>query len=130
MRVSQNQIIKGVADYIKNDLIPTMQNDRAVQIIFTIAINAAMANSKLTDTIFDNEIVRAMLDDDGSGTYEISGIVDSMQAAIQQYGSFPVQIPAIPLVSPREITVKLTADDVSTMRRKIEEMEKEEAQSE
>ena len=121
MRVSRNQIIKGVADYIKNDLIPTMQNDRAVQIIFTIAINAAMANSKLTDSIFDNEIVRAMLDDDGSGTYEISGIVDSMQAAIQQYGSFPVQIPAIPLVSPREITVKLTADDVSTMRRKIEE---------
>ena len=121
MRVSRNQIIKGVADYIKNDLIPTMQNDRAVQIIFTIAVNAAMANSKLTDSIFDNEIVRAMLDDDGSGTYEISGIVDSMQAAIQQYGSFPVQIPAIPLVSPREITVKLTADDVSTMRRKIEE---------
>ena len=121
MRVSRNQIIKGVADYIKNDLIPTMQNDRAVQIIFTIAVNAAMANSKLTDTIFDNEIVRAMLDDDGSGTYEISGIVDSMQAAIQQYGSFPVQIPAIPLVSPREITVKLTADDVSAMRRKIEE---------
>jgi len=121
MRVSRNQIIKGVADYIKNDLIPTMQNDRAVQIIFTIAINAAIANSKLTDTIFDNEIVRAMLDDDGSGTYEISGIVDSMQAAIQQYGSFPVQIPAIPLVSPREITVKLTADDVSAMRRKIEE---------
>lgn len=121
MRVSRNQIIKGVADYIKNDLIPTMQNDRAVQIIFTIAINAAMANSKLTDSIFDNEIVRAMLDDDGSGTYEISGIVDSMQAAIQQYGSFPVQIPAIPLVSPREITVKLTADDVSAMRRKIEE---------
>ena len=121
MRVSQNQIIKGVADYIKNDLIPTMQNDRAVQIIFTIAINAAMANSKLTDSIFDNEIVRAMLDDDGSGTYEITGIVDSMQAAIQQYGSFPVQIPAIPLVSPREITVKLTADDVSAMRRKIEE---------
>ena len=121
MRVSRNQIIKGITDYIKNDLIPTMQNDRAVQIIFTIAINAAMANSKLTDSIFDNEIVRAMLDDDGSGTYEITGIVDSMQAAIQQYGSFPVQIPAIPLVSPREITVKLTADDVSAMRRKIEE---------
>jgi hypothetical protein len=121
MRVSRNQIIKGVTDYIKNDLIPTMQNDRAVQIIFSIAINAAMANSKLTDSIFDNEIVRAMLDDDGSGTYEISGIVDSMQAAIQQYGGFPVQIPAIPLVSPREITVKLTADDVSAMRRKIEE---------
>ena len=121
MRVSRNQIIKGVTDYIQHDLIPTMQNDKAVQIIFTIAINAATANSKLTDSIFDNEIVRAMLDDDGSGTYEISGIVDSMRAAIQQYGSFPVQIPAIPLVSPREITVKLTADDVDAMRRKIEE---------
>lgn len=122
MRVSKNQIVKGVTDYVQSEIIPTMQGDKAVQIILSIAINAALANSKLTDSIFGNEIVRAMLDDDGTGTYDISGIVDSMRAAIAQYGSFPIQIPAIPLVSPREITVKLTAEDVDAMRRRIEEI--------
>ena len=120
MRVSRNQIVKGVTDYVQNEVLPKMDNDRAVQIILSIAVNAATANSKLVDSIFDNDIVRSMLDDDGTGTYEINGLADAMRAAVQQYGSFPVRIPAIPLVSPREITLALNASDVDAMRMRIE----------
>lgn len=120
MRVSRNQIVKGVTDYIQVELLPKMDNDRAVQIILSIAVNAATANSKLVDSIFDNDIVRSMLDDDGTGTYEINGLADAMRAAVQQYGSFPVRIPAIPLVSPREITLVLNASDVDAMRTRVE----------
>ena len=120
MRVSRDQIIRGVGDYIENDIMPTLGNDKAVQIIATIAVNAAMANDKTIDAIFSNEIIRAMLDDDGTGTYDITVVTDSMRDAISKYGSFPVHVPAIPLVSPREITVKLTAEDVDAMRRRIE----------
>ena len=120
MRVSRNQIVKGVTDYIQTDLLPNMENDRAVQIIGTIVLNAVTANSKLVDSIFDNDIVKALLGDDASGTYEISNLTDAMRSAIDQYGSFPVNIPAIPLISPREITLKLNANDVDAMRRRIE----------
>ena len=120
MRISKTQIVSGITDYIRNEILPKMENDRAMQIIFTVAVNAACANGKLIDTIFDNSAVRSMLDDDGSGTYEISGILDSVRGAVSQYGGFPVTIPAIPLVSPREITLRLTGDDIDAIRRRIE----------
>ena len=120
MRVSRTQIIKGVRDYIQNDIIPKMDNDRAIQIILSIAVNAVMANNKLVDSLFSNDIVRSMLDDDGGGTYDIAGVADAMKKAVDQYGSFPVSIPAIPLVSPNEITLRLNADDIDAMRKRIE----------
>lgn len=120
MRVSKAQIVHGVTDYIQNEILPKMGDDKAVQIMISIAINAAMANDKLVSTVFNNDVVRALLEDDGSGTYEIGGIIDAMQTAIEQYGSFPVRVPAIPLLSPREITLKLDASDVGAMRRRIE----------
>lgn len=120
MRVSRTQIVKGVSDYIQNDILPKMDNDRAVQIIMSIAVNAVAANNKLVDSLFANDVVRSMLDDDGSGTYEIAGVADAMRKAIDQYGSFPVNIPAIPLVSPHEITLRLNADDIEAMKHRIE----------
>jgi len=120
MRVSRTQIVQGITDYIKNDILPKMENDRAVQIILAIAVNAAAANSSMIESIFDNEIILKMLDDNGSGTYDVGSLADAMKSAINQYGSFPVNIPSIPLVSPREITLNLNAEDVDAIRRRIE----------
>lgn len=120
MRVSKNQIVHGITEYMQNEILPKMGDDKAVQIMLSIAINAAMVNNRLVNVVLDNEIVRALLDDDGSGTYEISGFIDAMRTAIEQYGSFPVRVPAIPLLSPHEITLKLDVSDVDAMRRRIE----------
>ena len=120
MRVSKNQIVHGITEYLQSEILPKMGDDRAVQIMLSIAINAAMGNNRLVSTVLDNELVRALLEDDGSGTYEIGGVIDAMRTAIEQYGSFPVRVPAIPLLSPHEITLKLDASDVDAMRRKIE----------
>ena len=120
MRVNKNQIVHGITDYIQSDILPKMANDRAMQIILSIAVNTALANNKLVDAVLNQEIVRALLEDDGTATYEVGKIADSMRTAIEQYGSFPVTIPAIPLLSPREITLNLDAADVDSMRRRIE----------
>ena len=68
-----------------------------------------------------NEIVKTMLQDDGSGMYEIEGLMDAIRDSIAQYGYFPITVPAIPLISPHTIDIKLTADDVAAMRRRIED---------
>ena len=120
MRVTKSQIVHGVTDYIQSDILPNLSNGRGLQIIVSIGANAIAANNKLADTIFENQMVRALIDDDGSGTYDIGGLADAMKKSIEQYGSFPAQIPAIPLISPTELTIKLSADDVAAMRRRIE----------
>ena len=120
MRVTKSQIIRGVSDYIKNEILPKMDEDRAVQIVATIAVNAALNNDKILDGLMQNEIVRTLLDDDGSGTYDISGLMAAMRDAVNQYGAFPFKVPSIPFLSAREITLRLNAADVDAMRSKIE----------
>ena len=120
MRVTKSQIVHGVTDYIQSDILPNLANGRGLQIIVSIGANAIAANHKIVDAVFDNQMVQALLDDDGSGTYDVDGLVDAMRKSIDQYGSFPVQIPAIPLISPAELTIKLTAEDVAAMRSRIE----------
>lgn len=121
MRVTKSQIVHGVIDYIQSDILPQMIGARSMQIIVSIGANAITTNHKLVDSVFDNSMVRTLLDDDGSGTYDLSGLVDAMTKSIRQYGNFPVKVPAIPLISPTEFTLSLTAEDIDSMRRKIEE---------
>ena len=120
MRVTKSQIVHGVTDYIQSDILPQLGGARSMQIIVSIGANAVAANPKLLDAIFGNQLVQALLNDDGSGTYDLSGLVDAMAKSIQEYGSFPLKVPAIPLISPAEFTLSLTAEDVAAMRRRIE----------
>lgn len=120
MRVTKSQIVHGVTGFVQDDLLPKLDGDKAVQIIATVAVNAAMANSRLIDAVLDNGMVKALLEDDGSGTYEIDGLLSAMRTAVEQHGYFPVTIPAIPLLSPREITLRLDAGDMNTLRSRIE----------
>ena len=121
MRVTKSQIVHGVADYIKEEILPKMDDGKAMQIIVSIGINAVTANTRLIDSVFENDMVKALLEDDGSGTYEIDGLANAMHKAVDQYGAFPVKVPAVPLLSPKEITLRLDAADVDAMRRRIGE---------
>ena len=120
MRVSKSQIVHGVTDYIQSDILPQLVGARAMQLIVSIGANAIAANHKLVDALFGNQIVQALLDDDGSGTYDLAGLTDAMTKSIREYGSFPLKIPAIPIISPAEFTLSLSADDVAAMRSRIE----------
>ena len=120
MRVSKSQIVHGVTGYIESDILPQLGGARSMQIIVSIGANAIAANHKLVDALFGNPIVQALLDDDGSGTYDLSGLTDAMAKSIREFGSFPLKIPAIPIISPAEFTLSLSADDVAAMRSRIE----------
>ena len=120
MRVTKSQIVHGAADYLREEVLPKMADNRALQILLTIGANAALANSKAVDAVFNNNLVRAFLEDDGTGTYDIGAVADALRSAVEQYGSFPVRIPAIPFLSPNTITLSLGASDVDAIRRRIE----------
>ena len=120
MRVTKSQIIHGVTDYIQNEILPQLGGARSMQIIVSIGANAIAANPRLLDVLFGSQLVQALLNDDGSGTYDLSGLVDAMEKSIREFGSFPIKVPPIPLISPAEFILSLTAEDVAAMRRRIE----------
>lgn len=120
MRVTKSQIVRGVSDYIRDEIIPKMNENKALQIIAAVAVGAAAGNEKTLDALFRNDMIRAMLDEDNSGTYDVGSLADQLRESIGQYGTLPIQIPPVPFLSPREITLRLDANDIDAMRRKIE----------
>ena len=120
MRVTKSQIINGLTGYIQQEILPKMEDDRALKILFSVAVNAIKANDKLIDKYLSNDIVRALIDDDGSGNYDIERLMDWIRTSVEEYGAFPVIVPPIPLVSPREITLRLGPSDIIAIQRQIE----------
>ncbi len=119
MRVTKQQIVNGIAYYIENNVIPQV-DDKSTKILASIAIKSIQANEKLLDTVFANPVVKALLVEDESGTYEIDGLFRVVSESIGQYGSFPVEIPPIPLISPSVKTLSFDEKDISEMKRIIE----------
>ena len=120
MRVTRPQIINGLTGYIQQEILPKMEDDRALKILFSVAVNAIKANDKLIDKYLSNDIVKALIDDDGSGNYDIERLMEWIRTSVEEYGAFPVIVPPIPLVSPREITLRLSAPDIVAIQRHIE----------
>ena len=120
MRVTRPQIINGLTGYIQQEILPKMEDDRALKILFSVAVNAIKANDKLIDKYLSNDIVKALIDDDGSGNYDIERLMDWIRTSVEEYGAFPVIVPPIPLVSPREITLRLGQSDILAIQRQIE----------
>ena len=120
MRVTRNQIVNGIVAYIQQEIMPKMDDDKALKILFSVGVNAIKANDKLIDKYLGNDIVRALIDDDGSGYYDIERLMDWIRTSVEEYGAFPVSVPPIPLISPREITLKLGPSDIIAIQRQIE----------
>lgn len=119
MRVTKDQIINGVISFVESDVIPKV-DDKATQIIASIAVKAVKANTKLVDSIFENQLVKTLLDVGEDGTYEIEGLFKSIEESVREFGAFPVELPAVPFISPTEKTLKFDAKDVSEIKRLIE----------
>ena len=120
MKATKSQIVSGVTEYLKAEILPKMDGQKALQIVATVAINAAAANSRMIDAVFANDFVKAALADDGSGLYDIGSVGDALKSAMDDYGNLPVHLPPIPLISPNEITLTLGVADVDAIMRRIE----------
>ena len=120
MRVTRNQIVNGITAYIRDEVLPKMEDDRALKILFSVAVNAIKANDKLVDKWLSNDLIRALIDDDGTGHYDLERLMTWIKSSVEEYGAFPVIVPPIPLVSPREITLRLGPSDITAIQRQIE----------
>lgn len=120
MSASKERIVGGVIGYVKDEILPMMHDDRALQIGLSVALNAIKANDALIDRVFDNAMVKALLTEDEDGLYDIDPLLDAIRKSMEQYGELPITLPAIPLIAPHGATVTLKDSDIEHIRRRIE----------
>ena len=119
MKVTKEQIINGVVSFAETEVIPQV-DDKATQILAAIFVRYVKANTKLVDTLFENQMVKTLLEADENGMYETDGIFQIVSESIRQYGPFPVEIPPIPFISPTEKSLRFNESDISEIKRRIE----------
>ena len=120
MRVTKEQLIKGTIEYIGEDVIPQITDDKALQILLDIMVNSVKANSKLADPIFENNTVKTFLKCNDDGTYDLEGSFNIISSSVKKYGPFPVVISPIKYVSPKEKELSFTESDIAELKRRIE----------
>ena len=120
MRVTKSQIINGFAEYIENEIVPKMSDDKSMQIIVSVGMNMIKSNSRATDALFGHPMVCALLEADENGMYEIDPLFDALESSVSRYGYFPVTVKPIPIISPTEKELKFTADDIAEIKKNIE----------
>lgn len=117
MMISKEQLINGVIKFISNDLIPQV-GDRSTKFVLAIAKDSLAEDSDLVDEFLNSPMVASLIKE-VNGEYDISHFSSILKSVLSEYNSFPVTISKIPLFSPTEKVLKITAEDVDKLMRYI-----------
>lgn len=113
MEVSKAQIINGVVNYMKAEVISKIP-DKGFRMTLSAMVNLAEARPEVCDVIFNHPLLHSE-----SGVYDIDLLDQVLIKTIEEYGDFPITIPAIKFISPTEKEMRFTADDVRKLKNYI-----------
>ncbi len=117
MTVTKNQLVNGVVKFIETDLIPNI-GDRNMKFVLAMAKDSLKENYDLVDEFLESPMVASLVGEE-DGEYDLTHLSTIMKSVLSEYQSFPVTIPKIPLFSPVEKTLKISADDVDKLMKYI-----------
>jgi hypothetical protein len=117
MEVSKEQIAKGLARFIQNDMIPHI-SDSGMQLLLGITAGAIDTKPQVLDSILDNEMLSAL--SKSGEKYDLSVLKNAATSAIDKYGKLSITIPGIKFISPHEKEIQFSSDDVRKLIDRIE----------
>lgn len=113
MTVTKNQLVNGVVKFIETDLIPDI-GDRNMKFVLSMAKDSLKENPDLADSFLNSPMVSTLIGET-DGEYNITQFSTILKEVLSEYSSYPVTIPKIPLFSPVEKTLKVTAEDIDKL---------------
>ncbi len=116
--ISKKQLVNGITRFIESDLIPQI-GDRNTKFVLAMAKDSLKENSDLADTFLESPLVKTLVSEQ-DGEYDVSHLSSILKSVLSEYQSFSVTIPKIPLFSPTEKVLKITADDIDKLMKYIQ----------
>lgn len=117
MMISKEQLVNAVVKFIAADLIPQV-GDRNTKFVLAMAKDSLKENGDLADDFLHSPMVSSLIKEE-DGMYDITHFSSILKNVLSEYQSFPVTIPKIPLFSPTEKVLKITAEDVDKLMKYI-----------
>lgn len=118
MMISKEKLVNGIAKFIESDLIPQI-GDRNTKFVLAMAKDSLKEDEDILDDFFESPMVSSLVMEQ-DGMYDIGHLSSILKNVLSEYQSFPVTIPKIPLFSPTEKVLKITAEDVDKLMKYIQ----------
>lgn len=117
MMIKKEDLINGVVKFIGAELIPLV-GDRNTKFVLAMAKDSLKQDNDLADEFLRSPMVSTLIKEQ-DGEYDISHFFTILKSVLAEYNSFPITIPKIPLFSPVEKVLKITAEDVEKLMKYV-----------
>ena len=107
---TKKELADSLVKFINNDLMNDIE-DKHLKFSLCIAKKALHENPDVLDTFLDSPIISSVIKE-VDGEYNIDSFVRTLKSVLSEYGSYSVVIPKIPMFSPTDSELKITAEDI------------------
>lgn len=107
-------MINGVVRFMKSDVISKIP-DKPFRMTLSAIVNLIEVKPEAADIIFESPFLKSE-----NGMYDVDLLEQIVTRTIDEYGDFPITIPAIKFISPTEKELRFTSDDVRKLKSYIE----------
>lgn len=107
---TKKELSDAVVKFINNDILNDI-DDRHLKFTLCMAKKALHENPNLLDGFLHSPIVGSVIKEE-DGMYDIDMFARTVKNVLSEYDSYSIQIPKIPMFSPKENALKITAADV------------------
>ena len=112
MEVTKAQMATGVAKFIKNEIIPNV-DENIMKVRFGIAAGAVESDTKIVDKLVDGTMLSALIKTDSG--YNMELLKRHAIPALEQYGAITITIPPVKFISPTEKVMQFNGEDIKKL---------------
>ena len=113
MEINRDKLIQGVCNYVRNDILPVIQNNN-LKFILATGLSSLEVNPDMANVLLENPLVKVALVEK-NGMYDIAKAKEILKKTIKECGDFTITIPPIKFVLPEEQQMKFTSTDVDAL---------------
>jgi hypothetical protein len=111
MEVTRGQLVSGATRFAKNEVIAKIP-DKSFKMVMSMLIDLLELKPEIAD-----DFLKPMANE--RGMYDIDLLERIATRTLDEYGDFPIVIPAIKFISPTEKELRFSSDDIRKLREYI-----------
>lgn len=108
--VSKKQMAEAIAKFINNDLIQGIE-DKQLKFVLCLTKQSLMDNPDVIDRFLDNPMIVSVIYEE-DGMYDIKDFVTMIKKVLDEYSSYPISVPKVPLLLSHEKNIRINSADI------------------
>ncbi len=113
MTATKTQLVNAIVKFIETDLMDFV-GDRHMKFVLAMIKDSLKENEDLIDFFFKTPIMASIVSEE-DGKYDLTHFFSVLKGVLSEYDSYSITLPKIPLFSPTEKNIKISAEDVDKL---------------